>query len=290
MMEIENKDDPIEIDLEDVQKTETDDEPIIIDVEPTEKSERKIVEPEEGLENLKEQLERERLARIEAERRAQEAATNAYYAQNEVQDSNMHLVNNAIDTIQNQNNILKANFKAAMENGDYDSVVEIQAAMSENAAKLMQLEQGKQALETTPRPPAPTFTPSDPVEAVASQLTPRSASWVRAHPEYASDPRLNQKMIAAHQFVVADGIEPDTDEYFSAVERTLGIDNSRPQQRRQSAPPAAPVSRSGSGTGSSNPNHVTLSSAEREMAELMGMTAKEYAQNKLALKRAGRLN
>jgi hypothetical protein len=178
-----------------------------------------------------------------------------------------------------------------MENGDYDSVVEIQSVMSDNAAKLMQLEQGKQALETTPRAPAPVFVPSDPVEALASQLTPRSASWVRSHPEYATDQRLNQKMLAAHQLTVADGISPDTDEYFSAVERVLGFGEERaPAPRRQSAPPAAPVSRSGSGTGSSNPNRVTLSGAEREMAELMNMTDKEYAQNKLALKRAGRLN
>lgn len=290
-MNIEDMEDPIEIDLEEIQKTEPDDEPIIIDEEPVEKNDRRIVEPEEGLEALKGQLERERQARVEAEMRAQEATTSAYYANNEVQDSNLHLVNNAIDTIQNQNQILKSNFKAAMENNDYDSVVEIQAAMSDNSAKLMQLEQGKQALETTPRAPAPVFVPSDPVEALASQLTPRSASWVRSHPEYATDQRLNQKMLAAHQLTVADGISPDTDEYFSAVERVLGFGEERaPAPRRQSAPPAAPVSRSGSGTGSSNPNRVTLSGAEREMAELMNMTDKEYAQNKLALKRAGRLN
>jgi hypothetical protein len=290
-MNIEDMDDPIEIDLEEIEKTDGEDDNIVIDEEPVTKSEPRIVEPEEGLENLKEQLERERQARAEAERRAQEAATSAYYAQNEVQDSNLHLVNNAIDTIQNQNNILKANFKAAMENGDYDSVVEIQSAMSENAAKLMQLEQGKQALETTPRTPAPVFTPSDPVEALAAQLTPRSASWVRSHPEYATDPRLNQKMLAAHNLVVADDIQPDTDEYFTSVERILGMSDDRAAtQKRPSAPPAAPVSRSGSGAGSSNPNHVTLSAQEREMAELMGMTPKEYAKNKLALKRDGRLN
>jgi hypothetical protein len=290
-MNIEDMEDPIEIDLEEVQKTEPDDEPIIIEEEAAEKTERRIVEPEEGLDALKEQLERERQARAEAERRAQEATTSAYYANNEVQDSNFQLVNNAIDTIQNQNQILKSNLKAAMQNDDYDSIVEIQSIMYDNSAKLVQLEQGRQALESTPRAPAPVFTPSDPVEALAAQLTPRSASWVRSHPEYATDQRLNQKMLAAHQLTVADGISPDTDEYFSAVERVLGFGEERaPAPRRQAAPPAAPVSRSGSGTGSSNPNQITLSGAEREMAELMGMTPKEYGQHKLALKRAGRLN
>ena len=59
--------------------------------------------------------------------------------------------------------------------------------------------------------------------------------------------------------------------------------------QRRSAPPAAPVSRGGNGTGS-NPNRVTLSAAEREMAQMMGMTNQEYAQNKLSLQKEGKLN
>jgi hypothetical protein len=35
---------------------------------------------------------------------------------------------------------------------------------------------------------------------------------------------------------------------------------------------------------------VRLTSAEREMADMMGMTEKEYAVNKLALQREGKLN
>jgi phage I-like protein len=35
---------------------------------------------------------------------------------------------------------------------------------------------------------------------------------------------------------------------------------------------------------------VRLSAAEREMADMMGMTEKEYALNKLTLQREGKLN
>ena len=58
--------------------------------------------------------------------------------------------------------------------------------------------------------------------------------------------------------------------------------------RRASAPPAAPVSRSGTGTGG-RPNVVTLTRAEQEAARDMGMTPKEYAQNKVALIKSGRM-
>lgn len=253
------------------------------------------------LETLREQLESERKARQEAQRRASEAEQSAYEAKGEVQDTSLHLVSNAIDTVIQNNNILKANYREAMAMQDYDTAADIQSEMSSNAAKLLQLEQGKQALESQPRQPAPTPYIADPVEALASQLSPRSADWVRRNPQFATDPRLYQKMLAAHNLAMADDIPADSDDYFAAIEDTLRIrrqDNSgdydamadaaKPTQRR-SAPPAAPVSRSGGG-GGSKPNRVTLTAAEREMASMMGMTPEEYGRNKLTLQKEGKLN
>jgi hypothetical protein len=62
----------------------------------------------------------------------------------------------------------------------------------------------------------------------------------------------------------------------------------KPTQRRQ-APPSAPVTRSGTAPGT-RPNVVRLSAQEREMAEMMQMTETEYARNKLALQKEGKLN
>ena len=246
----ETTEEPIEIELTDETPTE---EPVI--VEKAEEKEAKESDPvDDGLEALKRQLEQERQARAEAERRANEAAQTAYQAQAEVQDSNLHLVTNAIETVNQTNAILKGNYRDAMAAGDYDLAAEIQAEMSSNAAKLLQLEQGKQALESAPRTEAPRPYTADPVEALASQLSPRSADWVRRNPQFATDQRLYQKMIAAHNLAVADGIDPDTEDYFASIEETLRIrsrnDDSyedassaaaKPVQRR-SAPPAAPVS------------------------------------------------
>jgi hypothetical protein len=285
--------DPIEIEIPDDEATN---EPEII----VEKSEEKTEEPEKdpvdsGLEALRDQLERERKARVEAEKRANEAAQSAYQYQSEAQDSNLHLVSNAIETVSQTNNILKANYRDAMANGDYDTAADIQAEMSANAARLLQLEQGKQALESAPRNEAPRPYTADPVESLASQLSYRSAEWVRSHPEYATDQRLYNKMLAAHQLAVSDGIEPDSDDYFDSIESTLRIRNSHEEAPvskpipRRSAPPAAPVSRSGTGDGS-RPNRVTLSPEEREIAGFMGMTPEEYGRQKLALKKEGKLN
>src|ERR1700688_1818930 len=54
---------------------------------------------EEGLENLKKQLETEKSARIAAERRAQEAAEGEAQARGQAQGTQLDLVKNAIDTL-----------------------------------------------------------------------------------------------------------------------------------------------------------------------------------------------
>ena len=259
------------------------------------------LEPDEGIKELKMKLEQERAARIEAEKHARMAFQTAAEAKNETQDTNLQLVKNAIDTVKRNNDILKYNYSEAMAVGDYTKAAEIQETMSMNSAKLMELERGRQHMETAPKYEAPQIqTPSDPVEAVASQLTPRSAEWVRRNPNFVTDPRLYQKMVAAHNIALADGHSPDTDDYLASVEETLRISKrvaveaedpmaeaAKVTQRR--APPAAPVTRSGTGTGS-RPNVVRLTRLEAETARDLGMSEEEYARNKMLLQKEGRLN
>jgi len=295
-----DNDEQIEIQLEDADKPSQQPEVKVVKAE--EVPAGRDVEPEQGLEALRAQLEKERLTRIEMERRAREFAASAMQAKNEAQDSNLHLVTNAIESVKQNTEVLKSNYAQAMSSGDYDRAAEYQQAMSNNAAKLLQLEQGKQALEAMPRQQTPAQVGvSDPVEQLASQLTPRSAAWIRKNPQFATDPRQYQKMLAAHNLAVADGIPPDSDEYFDSVESTLRMRRSEPVQsddpmtdaakptQRRTPPPAAPVSRSSGGPGT-RPNTVRLTSAEREIAGMMGMTVEEYAKNKLALQKEGKLN
>lgn len=268
------------------------------------------------LEEQKKAYEQEKQYRLEAEKRAKEAALAAHKAKNEVQDTNLTLIRNAIDTVKRDTEMLKISYREAMQMGDYDKVADIQQMMSNNSAKLLQLENGRDRLENMPRQEEPKFNyaPNDPVEQLASQLTPRSADWVRRHPQFARDQRLMQRMIAAHNLVTTDGFVADTDEYFAEVEKILGVgqrqvqaatpveddamsEAAQPVAKRQSptpverkqAPPAAPVSRSGTAPGS-RPNTVRLTSQEREIASMMGMTDQEYAKNKLALQKEGKLN
>jgi hypothetical protein len=274
--------------------------------EPEAKAEEEIT-PEIGIEALRHQLEMERQARAEAEKRARAAESTASKASQEVQDSNLQLIVSAIESVNRTSQMMKRDYAAAMAAGNYEQAAEIQSHMSLNAAKLLQLENGKAALEqriSNPPPKAPEA-PVDPVEEVASQLSPRSAAWVRAHPECVRDKKLYMRMIGAHNIAISDGYVADSDEYFAEIERQMGMrkqptavsqqETDEPSSMaakpmaKKPPPPAAPSSRAAS-NGSGGRNTVTLSSAEREMASIMGMTPEEYAKNKVALKKEGKLN
>ena len=188
-----------------------------------------------------------------------------------------------------------------MENNDYDAAAEAQEGMSNMSARLLQLENGKSALEARPRE-AIEQPRRDPVEAFASQLSPRSANWVRNNPQCVTDPRLNQKMIAAHSLAMADGYEADSDDYFNFVETTLGMRKraeAAPEEevmstaasstQRRSSPPAAPVSRSNNTSGT-RPEVVRLTALQRETAQFSGMSNEEYAKQVLKIRNQERVN
>jgi len=287
------EDDQIQLELEpqeeEIQIVEAPEEPKI--------EEKPQLTVEDGINELKFKLEEERKAREAAERRAKEAMEQASAYKNDAADSNMKMIDSAIDTIRRNQEILKQNLRDAVAAGDADAQADILMSIQKAQSDHEKLMYGKQQYEATVR-----AAPADPVEAMASNLTPRSAEWVRAHPEYARDQVLTRRMVRAHEDALDEGIRPDTDEYFDYVESRLKIRQAPVQQqeaalseaststsgRRAAAPPAAPVSRSGTGTGS-RPNVVTLTRAEQEAARDMGMTPKEYAENKMALVRAGKL-
>lgn len=88
-------------------------------------------------------------------------------------------------------------------------LVEAQANLKDAAAKRGPQQQREQQQRRAP---------SDPVEAVAGSLSPKSAAWIRAHPECVTDPKMNARMMAAHNLAIADDIALDSQEYFDRID------------------------------------------------------------------------
>jgi len=260
--------------------------------EPEEKPEKK----EDGIEELKRQLQQERQLRMDAQKQANEASERAAAASNDVQDSNLQLVNAAIDASKREMEENKIAFANALANGDHMAAADAQLEIAKVAQQLLQLETGRTALEAKPKAEPKK---SDQIETFLNSLTKQSADWLRAHPETMTNPVLNRKMLLAHALAVDEGIEVDSRDYFDLIEQRLGFKSKRKEEDddgnpmsgaekedsyQERSPSAAPVSRGGS------KNVIRLTSEEREIAALSGMSDEEYAKNKQDLAKEKRYN
>jgi hypothetical protein len=279
-----------------------------------EKPKAAVVKTDDGLEKLKTQLaeekkrgDEEREGRLAAENRAREAAESEAREKNKSQATELDLVKGAITSLTQANDALEEKYATALAAQDYAAASKAQREMSANEAKLVDLNRGKTNMESAPK--AIPRAALDPVDTFARNIQangyPKSADWVRQHPEYVRDPAKNRKLMAAHELAMADGNAADSPGYFASIEETLRIaapqlavdDPSTEAARlsaarpsRQAAPPSAPVSRSGNGTGGANRQIITLSREQIEAAKLMDMTPEDYAKQVIALKAEGRMN
>jgi hypothetical protein len=273
---------------------------VVVDAELAPKTDDKtVLTPEDGLDKLKKQLEAERSGRIAAEARANESANAEAAARGDVQKSHLEQIQGAIENANKTKGILKAKYAEAAAIGDWGAAAEVQSEMADNAADIRQLKTGETALKNAPKPMP--RAPVDPVEAFCKQLSGPSATWVRAHPEFVTDPHKQRQMLAAHELAIARGNTADTDPYFKSIEKTLDltapaalvpphVDDPEPMVDtaakatggRSAAPAAAPVSRSGNGAGG-RPGVVKLGPQQREMARNLFPDSKdpdlEYAKN-----------
>jgi len=292
----------IELNLDDVTpKVEDNSDPIVEIVEEgaelkAEPEAQKEDDVQDALKKLQDKLKREKKLREKAEREAHDAMQRVSRASNEVANSNLTLVTTAIETVKRDQDILKSGLREAMSIGDFDKAAEIQETLSMNSAKLLQLEQGYNEMRSRPQiEPQPAPRHDSMIDEIASRVTPTSAKWIKAHRDHLDDPRMIRMMGRAHEDAVDMGIEAESKEYFQFVENRLGInkEESRPQQRemvqeddspfseasapatRRQAPPAAPVSRSGSAPGT-RPNVVRLTPAQAEAAKISGLSEVEY--------------
>jgi len=299
--------DHVEVELDKPEETKKDEPEIeIVDEKAAKEPEIEkapIIEPQEGIQELKKRLEAEKAARIDAEKRAREANFHADRARDNAKDANYQLVVNALETVKERSDALKAAHKEAMSVGDYDKVAELQEAMSINAYQMNELKRGERALKeqmqaeeeaAKRQPPRQTELPGDIIEQMAQTVSPKSASWLLKNKEHLSGEREIRKMFRAHEDAVDDGLKTDSDEYFSFIESRLGLNKqveedvmseaAAPAPRRAPQPPPAPVSRS-----PQRSNVVRLTKDQAEMASMLGMTDKEYAKHMLDLRKEGKI-
>jgi hypothetical protein len=281
---------PVEASKSDEPEIEIVDDPVAVDAKVPEK------DVDKALKKLNKKLEEERKARMDAEAMARQANEHARLAQNEASDSNLHLVNGAIESVRRDQEILKGNLRDAMSIGDYDKAAELQEQMAANITNLRQLERGFEEMKQQPRAQPQAPAPSElTVDTLIDRVTPRSAEWLKKNRDALPDARSIRVMARAHEDAIDYGIAPESDAYFQFVENRMGITSTRrsipevdnvmsdasSSKQRRSTPPSAPVSRQPIDSPNHRPGVITLTAAEVEAAKISGITPQEYYRNKM---------
>jgi len=316
--------DPIvEVDLNE-SKAKIDEPSAKIEEVSADKKTQSVDERERALKELKSQYEHqkriaeaEREARKQAEYYAHQQAQQIGYAQHEVQDSNLKIILNAIDATEQAAANAERDYADAMAVNNHVAAARAQRAIAQAESHLLQLQNGRQRLEETLQdttegsvyaPQVPSFEPQipqDPVEMYASKLGPRSASWLRSHPDAVNKiPRLTR----AHQDAIEDGIVPESDDYFQYIESRLGLTSrensyehqpvvaqSSPSRKAMASTPVTSNASYASPRSSGSSNTMTLSPQEVDVALLMEpelsreKAIETYARNKQILIKQGKL-
>lgn len=239
--------------------------------------------------DLKADNERQAVARKAADGRAAQAVADADIARREVQVARTSVVESQYDTVstglaaaKQEGSAAEVEYAAAFERGDALAMAKAQRKIANAEARVVRLdearadlEEHKKTVERQPQREAPArreAASDDPVEAYVANRKEPAQKWLRAHPEFVTDQRKNNRLLAAHHDAIAEDINEGSPEYFEHLETKLGLNKvarevtkSNGQEKRRTSVPVAPVGNSGGGTNGGS-RQVTLTPGEAKTA------------------------
>lgn len=277
-------------------------------------------QPDDNTEELKRQVAALRQSELTARQQAAQAALQRdqaiQYAQErdaafnrsrqEASDSRLEAITSGMAAAEAEIEEAKKAFRMSVIEQDVDAQVAANERLAEAKANLVNLTNGKAALEraiTAEKERLQQVQQQRQQQAQQPQgdqldrtnLPQTAKNWLRAHPEYLTDPRKNAKIQSLHWDVLDENHEPFSAAYYVSLEEKLGL-RSKPRQNvaeeefeDDNPPPrkaivSAPVSREApSSTGNRQPGLVRLTSAQREAAKMAGITEAEYAKQVIEL-------
>lgn len=232
----------------------------------------------------------------EAERREQAAVeyakglqTQTHSLQQKLVNTDYSRLNEAKTRLETQQTTLKAIIRKAREEGDIDTETEANQRLTDLVYEQRQVagwlqEQGQQ-VETYRQQPQPQ-------QALAAQPqqraapSPQAEDWAERNPWFGQDRVLTYAAWGIHETLVSqEGIDPNSDEYYTELDRRLveefpnkfqSRSSAQPNRQQRSAPAVAPATRS---SGINNVRRtVRLSPSQVAIAKKLGVPIEEYAK------------
>ena len=188
---------------------------------------------------------------------------------------------------------LRREFDLAFDSGDREKIFEVQQKMASLVAEKQQIERDRRTLPTKPAPqtgsetqPQPTATRPNPPRKTPS---PAAMEWYERNKTWFNkDVVMTAGARVIDQQMVADGYAPDDPDYFEELDRRLKAEfPAKLGGRTQPRPTANPtIQNRASPAPTSGKIRVTITQADRDMANHLGISVEEYAREKARAERA----
>ena len=277
---------------------------------------------DEGVLELKRQLANQQVMTNRAAQVAHAEHQARIQAEQGLSQSNVQMVDQAIEAAKKDSEQARAFFQQALDRGDHKGASDAQVFISDARANLLRLMEMREGLASEPQRQQPRQAPqpqpqqyADPGQLMQANVNnlsghldrtgfPKSAQWIRDHPDLVKDQMAIDGVDGAHRIAVNKfKLIPETDAYFDKIEEVLGVgeDRQMSSQTRQGqrhigqnttrsmAAPAraeAPNLRTGRARGTA----VALTARQREHArDVLGMTDEEYAAEMVDANSRGKL-
>lgn len=287
------------------------DEPVLVELEPRPSGEEQE-EPEKaaktrapkaddvdpGVASLQTQLaDMQRARETDSARQTQELADarrDAAEARQSVADTEADLVANGLQSAQEGLKSARAAYKLARDTGDTDAEADAMERIGRLSGDIREFERA--AAVQSQREKAPPVAEQPKTQDFnttlnAMNLLPAERDWFTKHPDALVDAQKRVHLDSAYFAAMDRKLVRGSPEYFDFVEDRLGYKQPEPREEQERTPiVSAPVSRdsrsASTGKINGNPNQVTLSPQEREMARNMGLSDIAYAKGKQQLEAA----
>ncbi len=266
-------DDAITVTLPD----DTDGGTVIAKVEKTEETTKAApVDPVEDLkgqfETLKGTLNQTTQRLVGAERELHAKNQEIEAARKEVVTSQLDTVLTGLQAAEAEAAAAERDFIAAAEAGDFAAQARAQRKMAAAENKIGRLKEAEGDLKDQTAKPVPKQEirqqprQDDVVERFTAGMSPASAAWIRSHPECVTNPKMNARMLAAHNLAIADDIPVDSKEYFERIEAGIGATKTTQQESKPAVNirPSAPVAPANGASGGMNGGGKTVTLTARE--------------------------
>lgn len=182
----------------------------------------------------------------------------------------------------------QAAFQSAFDDGDSAKMTEASSAIARATAAIERIK----TMRSMPVPQQPQQYPQFQQRQFQPQVDPAAAAWAQRNRWYNNDPKMTATAKGIHNDMVARG-EPIGDaNYYKKLDSEMRsmfpsyfseAGDEQPATRKTPGNVVAPASRGG---GNQPRTKITLTASEVALAKRMGLSPKEYAREKQALKGA----